>query len=144
MFDKKDKKLVMSDMIESDLPNTLKNKEYVLLCLLLRLTQRIASVFYIQTVYGQLDLTQLHACNLVMTNNGHRVIEGVREKENQRAIAFLQEFGGVLTTKPTPNKRISNAVVTLETQQLEPMLKKLALLNDVPSPVLGSTIRAMW
>jgi hypothetical protein len=144
MFEKKDKKLVTSDMYESDLPSTLNDEEHLLLSQLLRLTQRIASVFYIQTVYGQLDLTQSNVCNLVMTNNGSRVIEGVRENENKRAIAFLLEFGGVLTTKPSINPLFNSSVVTFETTKLETVLKKLALLKDLPSPTLGSSIRAMW
>lgn len=143
MFEKKDKKLVTSDMYESDLPNTLHYEEHLLLSQLLRLTQCIASVFYIQTVYGQLELTQTNICNIVMTNNGSRVINGVRENENIRAIEFLQEFGGVLTTKLSVNIHMSSSVVTLETAKLEGIMQALKL-KEFPSPAFGSSIRAMW
>lgn len=144
MFEKKDKIKVISDMYESDLPDNLKPREHFLLSQLLALTQKLASTFYIQTIYGQLTLSQTNQFTIVMTNNGSRIINGVREKENARAIEFLKRFGAVMTTQSGPYVYMSSAVVTLDTTELDAILNALESLKDLPSPELGSSIRAMW
>lgn len=144
MFEKKDKIKVVSDMYQSDLPDNLNPKESLRLSQLLELTQRLASIFYIQTIYGQLSLNQTDKCTVVMTNNGSRVVNGVREKENERAVEFLKRLGGVLTTQAGPYVYMSSSVVTLDTANLKKILDALELLQDIPIPAVGSSIRSMW
>lgn len=143
MFDKTDKIVVTSDMYESELPDNLNNKEHdAILSLLLNLTQSIASKFDIQTVNGQFDRIKSDKIEVWMTNNGSRIVNGVSEKENKRAIEFLQSFDGVLTTKQGMYNYLNSSLVTLDTAQLNPMLEALNLLKDPPKST-EPTIRAM-